>query len=470
MMRKTLGFGGLAAVAALAGFMAWPGRPALISGGSFVMPFHSVRTTDATAAIHKASGPAGTQSGNEQAGVAASDPASVQVAPETTSNTPAKDKLINLAGKQYPVRTYKPLALPNDPLLSGWWINQTRLPESWDIAPGAKQATLAIIDTGFALAHEEFAGRWHVNGGEKGSAATEGASARNCSDRSLPLNASCNLIDDDGDGTTDNETGPATYENPSRLNCTDQAVPLDKSCNRQDDDGNGYVDDLSGWDFNSNDEAPLAGELNPNGTGTTHGTRVAGLAAATGNNAKGIAGVDWQTRILPLQALDDDSYGDTLSVGRAMYYAIAQGADVISLSLGSDLPDEYVRGAVRAALKAGIVVVAASGNDGCDCVVYPANYPEVLAVGALDSTEQVASFSSYGKNVDVLAPGVNVTSTNWQSANRTSAYASGLSGTSFATPMIAGALSRLKSLQPAATPAQLIAAVTENVNRLGLSV
>lgn len=377
---------------------------------------------------------------------------------------------VTLNEKQYPLRTYKALAAPNDPLASQWWVTNTRADQSWDIPSGPKQTTLAIIDTGFALKHEEFANRWYVNAGESGVAAQEAASTLNCADRGLALSASCNLIDDDHDGIVDEESGTASYQNPSRLNCTALGRQLDKSCNRIDDDSNGYIDDVSGWDFMNFDNLPQAGELNPAGGGTQHGTWVTGLAAGTGNNGKGVAGVDWNTKVLPIQALDDDSNGDTRSVGRAIYYAVGQHVDVISLSLGSDQPDDFVRGAVQAALKQGIVVVAAAGNDACDCMVYPANYPEVISVGALNNSNQLASFSSFGQNLDILAPGTNLTSANWQSTNQTSAYSSGLNGTSFAAPLVSGMLSRLKSWQPTATPLQLTAALTENTNRLSLPV
>jgi subtilisin family serine protease len=233
-----------------------------------------------------------------------------------------------------------------------------------------------------------------------------------------------------------------------------------------DDDTNGYIDDYRGWDFINYDNSTQAGELHPQGSGVTHGTGVAGIAAATGNNGKGIAGVNWNTKILPLQALDDDSYGNSLSVARAITYAAAQGADVISLSLGSDLPDEYVRQAVQAATAAGSVVVAASGNDGCNCMMYPANYPEVVAVGALAPNNAPAGFSSWGTNLDILAPGSDLDVPTWSANNKTQAYALNVSGTSFAAPIVSGMLARLAGQQPAATPLQLIAALTEQTNRL----
>ncbi len=347
-------------------------------------------------------------------------------------------------------------------------MTNARLHQTWDIPSGSRQAVLAVIDTGFGLQHEEFTDRWYVNPGESGSASAEQPSLHNCTGRNLPITTTCNLIDEDSDGIVDNETGSTTYQNPSRLNCSDQNKPLSKSCNRIDDDGNNLVDDVSGWDFANHDNAAQAGELNPTGSGTTHGTRVAGVAAATGNNGRGIAGVDWQTKIMPIQALDDDSYGDTLGVGRAIRYAAAQGADVISLSLGTEFPDDYVRESIQQAIAAGSVVVAASGNDGCDCIAYPANYPEVVAVGASNTNNQPASFTSFGANLDIIAPGTQITTPSWASTNQTTAYASNVQGTSFATPLVSGLLTRILSQRSNATPLQLIAAMTENTNRAGL--
>lgn len=386
----------------------------------------------------------------------------------TPEETPTRYVTIN--NKQYPLRTYEPLALPNDPLVNQWWVGNAHFEPVWTAPRGSGETLLAIIDTGFALEHEEFAGRWHQNASEIGATESENPSDLNCTDRGLAISASCNLIDEDNDGTTDNETGTATYENPSRLNCTDQGLPLDKSCNRIDDESNGYVDDVTGWDFINNDNSAQAGELNPSGTGTAHGTMVAGVAAATGNNSKGIAGSDWGTKILPIQALNDDSYGDTLSVGRSIFYAIEQGADVINISLGTEFQDDYAREAVEAATAAGIIVVASSGNDGCECMVYPARYPEVVAVGALGTNSNYASFSSWGAELDLLAPGTSITSATWTSGNPTAAYASGLAGTSFSAPMVAGMMTRMLSHQPSATPLQLVGGITETSNRLSLPV
>lgn len=373
------------------------------------------------------------------------------------------------ADQTYLVRQYEPLTMPNDPAASQDWVVDANLPELWSMPTGGYQTTLAIIDTGFALEHEEFQGRWHQNSAEVGPTANQAASRLNCTDQGLDLDYSCNLVDDDIDGIVDNEIGPAPYENTSRLNCSDQQLSLDKSCNQIDDDGNGYVDDVSGWDVVNQDNSPQAGELSPDGTSTTHGTMVSGVAAATGGNGVGIAGVNWQTKLLPIQALDDDGYGDTRTVAESIYYAINQRADVINISLGTDMHDDYVREAIAAATKAGILVVASSGNDGCDCVVYPAHYPEVLAVGATDATGARADFSSWGQSVDIVAPGTDYLLPAWSVDSPVDGYLSGVAGTSFSSPLVAAVAANLKSHRPEASPLHLTAALRETADRSGVT-
>ena len=385
------------------------------------------------------------------------------------SSVNKKDDTFVWHGKTYPLRTYKTLSLPNDTYANQWWVSQTGMQSTWSVAAGPNQIKTAIIDTGFGLNHQEFSGRWATNSGEIGATTQENPSKLNCTDQSIALDKSCNLIDDDQDGIVDNESGPTTYENPSELNCTDQSKPLDKSCNLIDDDGNGYVDDWRGWDFMDGDNSVQAGQLNPDGDGTYHGTMTSGILGATGNNSVGIAGVNWHTQILPLQALDDDGYGNSLSVGEAVYYAVDQGADIISISLGTSADDPYMRQAILYAMAHNVIVVAAAGNDGCNCISYPANYPEVVAVGASNSSGQVASFSSYGANLDITAPGEDMTVPTWTKNNGTSAYASGVAGTSFSTPFVAGLLGLMKSYQPDASWEELTGVLFENSNRKSLT-
>ena len=368
----------------------------------------------------------------------------------------------------YPLRTYRTLAT-NDPNGAQWWTTATGMDAAWAIGAGAHPTTVAIIDTGFALQHEEFSGRWAASGDEQGAASNENPSHLNCADQGITIDRSCNLIDDNYDGIIDNESGTTTLQNPSRRNCTDQAKPLNKSCNLIDDDSNGYIDDVTGWDFANNDANVQAGEVDPNGSGTTHGTRTAGILAATGNNGKGIAGVNWTAKILPLQALDDLGYGNTLTVARAVYYAADRNVDVISISLGADEEDPYLRQAVQYAISKGVVVVAASGNDGCDCISYPARYPEVFAVGSYNAANQPSSFSSYGANLDILAPGEDMRAPTWTQVNPTAAYVSGISGTSFATPYVSGLLALARSHHPDASWGDLQSNLLGTANHIGLS-
>jgi hypothetical protein len=366
-------------------------------------------------------------------------------------------------GEKIVLKKYS-VASPDDPFSTQWWHSAYSVQTAWDLPATSKQTLLAIIDTGFALQHEELTGRLYTNSLEQGSATMEAPSLLNCTDQSLPLNAACNAVDDNVDGIIDNESGVVTYENPSLLNCTDQAVALDKSCNRIDDDANGYIDDITGWDFVNNDPSPQAGQINPDGSSIRHGSMVAGIAAANANNAVGTAGIDWNTKILPLQSIDDDGYGDSLTVGDAIIYAADQGADVINMSLGSADPDPYILAAVEYAYSKGAVVVAASGNDGCNCMIYPARYDTTLSVGAEDEAGNRASFSSYGQTLDVMAPGVNITSSSFTKDFPLNSYGVG-SGTSYAAPVVSGLLTKIKAQLPTASPTQLIALVTEKTTQ-----
>lgn len=321
------------------------------------------------------------------------------------------DQIITKLGKTYPLRTYEPMELPNDPLASQWWVSPTAMENAWSMPVGAKPIKIAVIDTGFALGHEEFAGRWATNEAESGPNSTNGI----------------------------------------------------------DDDSNGLVDDWRGWDFSNFDNSPQAGETNPDGTGTKHGTETAGVLGASGNNNAGIAGVNWHAKILPLQALNDDSYGNTLTVSDSIYYAVDQGVDIISISLGTDFEDPYLREAVLYAMAHDVIVVAAAGNDGCNCMVYPANYPEVVAVGASNSSNNPASFSSYGSELDIIAPGQNMSAPYWTKTNGSSGYVAGIAGTSFSTPFVSGVLGLMRAHQPDATWDEITGTLFENSDRRSLN-
>lgn len=212
-----------------------------------------------------------------------------------------------------------------------------------------------------------------------------------------------------------------------------------------------------GYDFVHGDNNPYAGRTNPTAGAVTHGTLTAGLASLLNPLA----------RIMPLQALDDTGSGYTNQIATAVRYAADNGANIISLSLGTTADDAYLHSAIQYAISRGAVVVAAAGNDGCNCLLYPAAWPEVLAVGASNADDTRAGFSSYGANLDVIAPGTasDVCSSLYQSTNPTTAYSCSYQGTSFAAPIVSSLVSLLVQQYPNLTPAQLIAAVTRSADK-----
>lgn len=202
------------------------------------------------------------------------------------------------------------------------------------------------------------------------------------------------------------------------------------SGNGIDDDNNGFVDDVHGFDFSNRDNDPS----DDNG----HGTHCAGIIGASGNNAEGIAGINWSVSLMPLKFLDGSGAGSTSDAIDAIDYAIQNGAKVISASWGGPSNSLALQSAIGRARDAGVLFVAAAGNDGSNTDVYP-NYPSgypldnVISVAASNAQDTLASFSNYGvTSVDIAAPGVNIVSTYPGGGYAT------LSGTSMATPHVAG--------------------------------
>ena len=170
-----------------------------------------------------------------------------------------------------------------------------------------------------------------------------------------------------------------------------------------------------------------------------HGTFTAGLISASINNGAGVAGISEQASIIPLKVLDANGEGYESDVASAIIYATDNGAKIINLSLGGNTQSQTLLDAINYANNAGLVVVAASGNDGAPNVSYPAAYPGVVAVGATDQNDQKASFSNWGSGLDVMAPGTGIISTYIGGG-----YASS-NGTSASAPIVAGGLSLMMS-------------------------
>jgi subtilisin family serine protease len=190
-----------------------------------------------------------------------------------------------------------------------------------------------------------------------------------------------------------------------------------------------------------------------------HGTWCAGAFGA-GEDDKGIQGVAPDSKLLIGKVLGDDGSGRGSWISTGIRWAKSRGAHIISMSLGSPQEDPAITMACREAVNAGIVVVCAAGNDGRpNSVNWPAALPEVIAVGAVDKNGRVASFSSRGEQVDIAGPGVNMLSC-WPGGTHKR-----LSGTSMATPVVAGAIALLLALEKL-TPAQ----VAERLKTFALDV
>jgi len=199
----------------------------------------------------------------------------------------------------------------------------------------------------------------------------------------------------------------------------------------------------AGYDFVDQDNDPT--DFGASADLYGHGTHVAGIAAAT-SNASGLAGVAYCSALLIVRTLDctagDDCPGTFEDIADGIQWAADNGGDIINLSLGGTDPSQAVRTAVQYAIAQGAIVVAASGNDGQSLLRYPARYPETIAVGASDPNDDVASFSNYGPELDVVAPGVDIYSTFPGPT-----YAD-LDGTSMATPFVAGVAALMRDRNP----------------------
>ena len=181
-----------------------------------------------------------------------------------------------------------------------------------------------------------------------------------------------------------------------------------------------------------------------------HGTHVAGIAAAGTNNSAGIAGVARSCRILPVKVTDAEGNGYYSWIIDGITWAADHGADVINISMGGDVDDPFLKDACQYAHDKGIVVVASAGNTGAAGVYYPAAYDEyVLAVAASDFNDEMASYSTFGPEVDVTAPGTWILgpAPQWYVGTASLPYLFA-SGTSMAAPHVAGLAALIRSAKP----------------------
>ena len=192
---------------------------------------------------------------------------------------------------------------------------------------------------------------------------------------------------------------------------------------------------VPGWDATQDQAYGVTDDYDANG----HGTHVAGIAGAVGDNALGIAGVAWDAKIMPVKALGE-SGGTSFDVAEAIDFVTDDAIDnsgrryVINMSLGGLGASPVVADAIARAVENGVVVIAAMGNDGIDIVNYPAAYPGVISVGSTNGRDTVSDYSTRGRHIDLAAPGEDIWSLN---AFDTSGYLT-MDGTSMASPFVAG--------------------------------
>ena len=266
-----------------------------------------------------------------------------------------------------------------------WHLERVQAPAAWDASTGSPEVVIAVLDTGMDRSHVDLSDNLFVNPGE-----TPG--------------------------------------------------------NGIDDDGNGFVDDVSGWDF-------LTGQSFVSDD-SGHGTHVAGIAGAVGDNNTGALGVNWRVKLLPLDVGTSDSLA-TSDIVEALAYVAAlkrQGVNVVvtNNSYGSSSPSIGIQRQIQNHRELGILFVAAAGNDGINVdggfgADYPAALPEANIISVANSSQgdELSFTSNYGStSVDLAAPGSEILSTYPGSSYQF------LSGTSMASPMVAGAVALLKSREP----------------------
>jgi serine protease len=308
--------------------------------------------------------------------------------------------------------------VPNDPLWSSQWDKRlVGAPQVWDISTGSRDIICTGIDTGVEWNHPDLTPNLWVNPGE----------------------------DLDGD----------------RVPWTLDQYPGDwDDVNDVDDDSNGYVDDLLGWDFVCNLQGCAPGEdCDSHGDNNmfginSHGTHVAGIMCATGNNGIGVAGWSWVGRLMALragfQSVDGQGYILESAAAAAILYAAANGAKVINMSYGSPSSSSIEQSALDAAWNQGCLLVAASGNEASTDPSYPAAYENVIAVNATNNQDRLAYWSNRGPWTDLCAPGgdpgIMSTVINGYEA---------WTGTSMASPNVAGAAALVWSVFPQLTNAGL---------------
>lgn len=285
-----------------------------------------------------------------------------------------------------------PTIIPNDyNAIQQWHLNKIEAPLAWDVSTGSAKIKIAIVDDAVKRDHEDLATQIWANPGEVA-----------------------------GDGL--------------------------------DNDGNGYIDDKYGYDPADSD-----GETTPPASivdcqsatgGFCHGTGVASCAASATNNSKGVAGIAYNCKIIPVKCRSDlNSVGGITHGYEGIEYACIAGAQVINCSWGGTGSSNTAQALVTAIRNRGCLIVAGAGNNGDGIPFYPADYASVISVAASNANDNKSGFSCYHDSVDVTAPGSNI---RMAVATTTTSYAN-QDGTSFSSPITAGLCGLMLSANPCLT-------------------
>lgn len=347
--------------------------------------------------------------------------------------------------------------IPNDPLYSQQdHLPQIKMPQAWEFAKGDSNVVIAVIDGGADWEHPDLMDNIWINYDEKagdanGDGAPGVAGVDDDGDGGADLNdVQVMVADYDDDGVPLWGMNEALESTPGSPGGDDDAQ--DVALAALDDDENGFHDDFRGWDFGEWDNNPTNQPSSLEGF--YHGTVTSGLASARTDNGEFVSGVAWNCKVMALKCGRDSKEFEKLIFDwiRAVRYAVDNGADVINLSFGNFYPpsDFEKTEAIDYAYERGVLVVASAGNQLVSFPHYPSGYPHVLSVTWVYSNDQITEFTTYGDAVDVSAPGVNLLSLHPNSSTIR------MSGSSSATPVVAGLAGLVKSQHPDWSPMDIM--------------
>lgn len=344
-------------------------------------------------------------------------------------------------------------------------------PAAWEVSTGDSSVIVATIDSGIEYDHPDLKDNIWLNKNDPiGDSNNDG----------FPGIAG---VDDDGDGLIDEDSLNRSRFLPDGVTPN----PYWKNDLINDDDENGYIDDWHGWNFVANNNNPKDDDVfssydrRPLG----HGSHVAGIIGASGNNSIGVSGVNWKVKLMPLKFLSSTGDGDVANAAKAINYAIAaEGVRIINASYEYSGPASQTElAAINTARTAGLLLIAAAGNSGVNIdngsKVYPASHPldNIISVAASDPSDNKASFSNYGvTSVDLFAPGVYIYSTvrlDRDIKQIENPYYDYMSGTSMAAPMVSGAAALVWAKYPelsASEVREVLLATVKNIPSLDAQV